>query len=175
VRLPGHIYIHRVETIDGALASCPPGHEFQEACVIWQHLAWLLIRVHDRGIVLRDLKKCNVVRARTEGGGQWTLLEFGNATRPGAMALSVTARTSPPEVRHLLVCIVQLLCHGVHLVLGLQMGNVVQARTEGGRGSGRCWSSVTVGGYGWPRVATGAMALSVTAWTSPPEVLLRRL
>jgi hypothetical protein len=99
VRLPGHIYLHTVGSIDRALANCPSGQELQEACIIWQHLAWLLIKVHDRGIVLRDLQKSNVVRARTEGGGQWTLLEFGNATRPGAMALSVTARTSPPEVR----------------------------------------------------------------------------
>ena len=99
-RLPGHIYVHKGEGIDAAQAKCTSLLEsHNEAATIWCQLARLLVMTHKRGIVLRDLQKRNVVRIQTRAGLQWTLLEFGNVTRPNALAMSVTARTCPPEVR----------------------------------------------------------------------------
>lgn len=92
--------MHKGEGIDAAQAKCTSLLEsHNEAATIWCQLTRLLVMTHKRGIVLRDLQKRNVVRIQTRAGLQWTLLEFGNVTRPNALAMSVTARTCPPEVR----------------------------------------------------------------------------
>jgi hypothetical protein len=62
------------------------------------YVVQMLVMMHAREIVVRDLRRSNVVRATTGSALQWSLLEFTSVTRPSAKAFSVTARTCPPEV-----------------------------------------------------------------------------
>jgi hypothetical protein len=59
----------------------------------------VLTVLHKRNIVVRDVSRGNVVRAKTGSTLNWTLLEFTSVTRPQAKSFSMAPRTCPPEAR----------------------------------------------------------------------------
>ena len=100
-QLPPHVVFARVVPLATHLSGRTRGTlEFNvEAATMWMQLAQLLVMLHKRDIIVRDLRVDNVVRSKTGSHRCWTLLEFANVTRSGALAMSVTPQTAPPEVR----------------------------------------------------------------------------
>jgi hypothetical protein len=106
VTLPAAIFLNRVKTLADTLKGMKTVEEKQaELFGIWSQLAKVLKMFHQRGWYLRDVTYENVVYVRMGNTDGWTLLEFGNASRPrsGIAKNTIPARQCPPEVR-LLVC-----------------------------------------------------------------------
>ncbi|NJR42260.1 MAG: hypothetical protein HC767_05990 [Akkermansiaceae bacterium] len=74
---------------------------------IWSQLAKVLKMFHQRGWYLRDVTYDNVVHVRMGATEGWTLLEFGNASRPKS---SIAKNTIPPRQCPPEVCRLQLPC-----------------------------------------------------------------
>ena len=104
VTLPAAIFVNRVKTLGDTLKGMKTIEEKQaELFGIWSQLAKVLKMFHQRGWYLRDVTYENVVHVRMGATEGWTLLEFGNASRPKSSIAknTIPARQCPPEVRGL--------------------------------------------------------------------------
>ena len=102
VTLPAAIFVNRVKTLGDTLKGMKTIEEKQaELFGIWSQLAKVLKMFHQRGWYLRDVTYENVVHVRMGATEGWTLLEFGNASRPKSSIAknTIPARQCPPEVR----------------------------------------------------------------------------
>lgn len=95
--LPCAIFVAAVKTLPDALES---GINLRQTLSILLSLAKVLSSFHQRGWYLRDVTFENVVYVRMGDTEGWTLLEFGNASRPKSRFSkdTINGRQCPPEV-----------------------------------------------------------------------------